>query len=384
MLEDNYVGGKKHGLHQSWHDNGQLVSKKNYFDDKKHGLQQGWHGNGKLKFKANYVNGKRHGLEQWWNKDGQKSLEENYFDGKKDGLHQGWHENGKLKFKANYVNDKQHGLLQEWYPNRQLAHISHSQSGFVMKFYENGKSKMKLTYIPLKKGSDSIFSSQNKDDVNCDHYPNFGGLLDHKSKPCQPLGYTLDGSYERWYKNGQKEIEETYYDGKRDGLSKRWYENGQLMVMRNYVKDKIHGPLQSWTREGKKRFEINYDNGVKNGRSIEWYTDDDLSITEKVWIPLRLRRILPKEQIKIESEFKNGQMISNDVYSISGEKLQEWNLGATFRTDIVEQKTVFKRTLKKIRRIRKTHYDSLNKVHYINLNNIKSYEDESNSMPTGQ
>ena len=77
-------------------------------------------------------------------------------------------------------------------------------------------------------------------------------------------------------------------------------------------------------------------------------------------------------------------MISNDVYSISGEKLQEWNLGATFRTDIVEQKTVFKRTLKKIRRIRETHYDSLNKVHYTNLNNIKSYEEESNSIPTGQ
>ena len=53
----------------------------------------------------------------------------------------------------------------------------------------------------------------------------------------------------RWYRNGQKEVETNYKDGKEDGLVLTWHENGQKHGEGNY-KDgkKISGKW--WNSKG--------------------------------------------------------------------------------------------------------------------------------------
>ena len=42
------------------------------------------------------------------------------------------------------------------------------------------------------------------------------------------------GRAEGFYDNGQKSVEESFKDGKKDGLETKWYENGQKMLEGTY------------------------------------------------------------------------------------------------------------------------------------------------------
>jgi antitoxin component YwqK of YwqJK toxin-antitoxin module len=55
-----------HGLHHSWHFNGQLWIQCEYVNGNIHGLCQYWHENGQLRAQCEYVNDKRHGLYEKW------------------------------------------------------------------------------------------------------------------------------------------------------------------------------------------------------------------------------------------------------------------------------------------------------------------------------
>ena len=73
--------GKKHGLWEYYHDNGQLSSKVNYENGKQHGLWEYYFDNGQLRYKANYLNGKPHGLwEDYW-RNGQLHYRKEYDNG---------------------------------------------------------------------------------------------------------------------------------------------------------------------------------------------------------------------------------------------------------------------------------------------------------------
>ena len=65
-------GGKRHGLHEEFHDNGPLASKVNYKDGLKEGLSKGYYDNGQLKWVSNWKNGVMFGLY------------ESYYEGKVD------------------------------------------------------------------------------------------------------------------------------------------------------------------------------------------------------------------------------------------------------------------------------------------------------------
>jgi hypothetical protein len=80
MYQSKNDGGEKHGLYESYHENGQLVGKGNYKDGKQNGLAESYLKNGLLLFKVNYK------------------------DGKWDGLFEEYHENGKLRYKSCWKN----------------------------------------------------------------------------------------------------------------------------------------------------------------------------------------------------------------------------------------------------------------------------------------
>ena len=53
--------GNRHGLWESYYDNGQLYFKANYVNGKEHGYWESYYDNGQLFYKGNYVNGEPHG-----------------------------------------------------------------------------------------------------------------------------------------------------------------------------------------------------------------------------------------------------------------------------------------------------------------------------------
>ena len=62
-----------------------------------------------------------------------------------------------------------------------------------------------------------------------------------------PYGYME--STTKWYKNGQKKMEEKYKDGKEDGVWTRWYENGQKRSEETW-KDGKRISSKTWYEDG--------------------------------------------------------------------------------------------------------------------------------------
>ena len=59
--------------------------------------------------------------------------------------------------------------------------------------------------------------------------------------------------YEKYYKYGQKESEETYKNGKLDGLWTEWYENEQKSSEETYKDGKPDGLFTVWYENGQEQ-----------------------------------------------------------------------------------------------------------------------------------
>jgi antitoxin component YwqK of YwqJK toxin-antitoxin module len=74
------------------------------------------------------------------------------------------------------------------------------------------------------------------------------------------------------YLGGNKKLEGSYKDGKRDGLETRWYENGQKDYEGTYKDGKEDGKWTDWYSNGQKSKEKTY----KDGKLISekcWHED---------------------------------------------------------------------------------------------------------------
>jgi antitoxin component YwqK of YwqJK toxin-antitoxin module len=103
--------------------------------------------------------------------------------------------------------------------------------------------------------------------------------------------YTKDGKWTKWYKNGQKESEVNWKEGKQNGKETWWYENGQISLEANFKDDIVLGAATGWHENGQKEFEENYKNGVVNGKTTSWNENGQ------------------KEK---ESNWKDGECVSGD------------------------------------------------------------------------
>ena len=100
------------------------------------------------------------------------------------------------------------------------------------------------------------------------------------------------GAYLCIYKNGQKEKEGKYQDGKLIGKWTEWYENGQKSSERNYKNGKLDGQSTWWNKKGQKIRQKNYKNGKLDGKLIEWFQFNG--------------------EIKREENYKNGKICFNE------------------------------------------------------------------------
>jgi antitoxin component YwqK of YwqJK toxin-antitoxin module len=97
--------GKKTGIWESYHNNGQLWSKGSYKNGKKEGYWE-YYDNGQLISKGLYKDGLRDGIwEYYWN-NGQLNMRGSFKDDKRDGIWEDYYRNGQLESKVEWDNDK--------------------------------------------------------------------------------------------------------------------------------------------------------------------------------------------------------------------------------------------------------------------------------------
>jgi antitoxin component YwqK of YwqJK toxin-antitoxin module len=188
----------KPGRLTQWYENGQ-----------KYGLWTSWYENGLKKAEVNWENGEMHGLMTFWYDNGQKKEEGIFKNSLKDGPRTEWYRNGQKRYEAYY---KRGGLVSAvvWKPNGEKCPVTYVEdgAGVVVNYNENGTVENGLVF-------------------------EFGaGTLQNES---QTLLRELDiarvaGGYKHGleirYKNGNKEWERNYKDGKLV-TAVAWKPNGE-------------------------------------------------------------------------------------------------------------------------------------------------------------
>ena len=71
-----------------------------------------------------------------------------------------------------------------------------------------------------------------------------------------------------WYKNGQKQGEVNYKDGKKNGRLTTWFEIGQKWYEYYYKDGELDGPSARWYKNGQKEDEVHYKDG--NEEKVSW------------------------------------------------------------------------------------------------------------------
>ena len=110
-----------------------IAEEKQRISDAKPSVTETFHLNGKLKSRTNYQSindgGERHGIQESYYENGQLDSKLNFKDGKIDGLGESYYENGQLYNKVNYKDGKEDGLRESYYENGQLWFIKNFKDG---------------------------------------------------------------------------------------------------------------------------------------------------------------------------------------------------------------------------------------------------------------
>lgn len=81
---------------------------------------------------------------------------------------------------------------------------------------------------------------------------------------------SIEGNLILWHKNGQKELQAHYIEGKEQGLIQKWYNDGTKEAEFNYNNGKQEGLSTLWDKKGNKTVEAFYKDNLLDGPFILW------------------------------------------------------------------------------------------------------------------
>ena len=128
--------------------------------------------------------------------------------------------------------------------------------GEVFDLYNNGNKKLEGSYKNGKKNGKWTVWYENGQKWSEINYKNG----------------KLDELWTQWNENGQKKTETTYKDGE-IRLATKWYANGQKHSEETYRDGKEDGKWTYWYDNGKKKYGWKYKNGEKDGLETYWYAN---------------------------------------------------------------------------------------------------------------
>lgn len=138
-------------------------------------------------------------------------------------------------------------------------------------YFKDGSKNIEMNYVDGRKHGQMILWYQ-------------GGEVDTKS---HWQDGTLSGPFESYFRNGQIHIR-THYNlrGQFDGLLEEWDEQGQKVFEAHYFHGKQVDLERQWYTNGQLRSEYNYKDDQLHGPATEWY---------------------PTGQKKLKGGYENGQ-----------------------------------------------------------------------------
>ena len=160
---------------------------------------------------GNFKNGVKHGLWVSWNNDDHKKGEETYVNGTLDGLVTVWHDNG---------NKDREGIIRGNEPEGSWTYYFADGTEDFRFDYGSGLDRVRISELEERDGT---FYKIGKNKPYTGIVVESGGLKDYLLLGRFQAG-RRDGQCVQWYRNGQKEIEGTYYRGKKNGAWTLWYE----------------------------------------------------------------------------------------------------------------------------------------------------------------
>jgi hypothetical protein len=134
----------------------------------------------------------------------------------------------------------------------------------VRDYFENGQIQMDAFY--------SAFDKHVKEEYQCNYRTN-----------------TKVGAYKEWYDNGNIAFEGTYKHGLRNGLCISWYRDGQKEAEESWLNGQLHGSVRYWSEKGTLQFDLSFEHGMnKNPKDVYYrylsYTPKDYDRdTLKLW-----------------------------------------------------------------------------------------------------
>ncbi len=109
--EQEWERDKKHGAWREYHANGALESVSHYCSDKSFGTWKTKSPDGRVLSKTSYRNGRRHGLHEEWHEGGRQLQQRAFYKhGKIHGPKQAWYWNGRLESVMSYRNGTRDGF----------------------------------------------------------------------------------------------------------------------------------------------------------------------------------------------------------------------------------------------------------------------------------
>jgi antitoxin component YwqK of YwqJK toxin-antitoxin module len=289
-FKGSYKNNLRDGYWEEYWSNGQLWFKGSYKNGEKDGIWEKYYDNGQLMFKGSYKNGEKDGIWEEYYSDGQLEYKGSFKNGDRDGYWEEYWSNGKLRYKGSYKNGDRDGIWEWYYSNGQLDYKGSYKNGELIKklpLKESETPKKKL-FIPRKlSGEDSRWADWNKE---------------QSIKNGEPINqYDIntgkkEGIWEKYYDNGQLMYKGSYKNGDRDGIWEEYYSDGQLWYKGSYKNGEKDGIWEEYWSNG----QLDYKGSYKNGELIK-----KLPLTEseeqkkKLFIPRNIDdRKIEAEKIK--------------------------------------------------------------------------------------
>ena len=88
-------------------------------------------------------------------------------------------------------------------------------------------------------------------------------------------GELYSGTYVEYYPSGNKRVEMTVVEGKKQGVSTYYFDNKLKQEVRSYKDNEMDGLWETWNKKGVKLGVASYKNGTKHGK---WYIYDEAGI----------------------------------------------------------------------------------------------------------
>lgn len=220
------LDGNKTGYWEDYWD-GKLWTKGNYIGGKKEGIWETYHQNGNLQTKGNYVNGEAHGYCEIYNTNGELYSKGRYDNGYVYGTWNYYNNKGEIRNKKIYSNGKLVKvvkIMESEHPKKKIFTPKNLSNDENNRFIQWNKEQ------PIRDGK--RINQYDVDGRKQGYWESYQFIGDGNRVRILRKGNYKDGYmvgvWDEFYDNGQLRSSIYYVNGKKDGLWELYRQNGEL------------------------------------------------------------------------------------------------------------------------------------------------------------